>query len=431
MCLSVYSFIEFAKIHFFSHLVKNRLPHRIFLVSLQCFPATGTSAAAGGILLYHGVVPPLVGSGFGVRGIGVGADFVSESLGDGSATDHDLDLVAQASLGDGVDDVGDYGFRGDILRLGLVGEPDTVPHHLVAHGPHVLRNHIPPPLDEGIGLRGKGQGYARAGRSAVGNEVLQGIEAVVARGPRGIHDVNYVPLDLLIHIHVPHDTPRPHYVLRLHDGLGPRELPGIVHPHYQLLFILPRVIHHHLQHEPVHLRLGKRIGTLLFDGVLGGHHEEWFGQRIGLVAYGHLPLLHRLEQGALDLGRGTVDLIRKDEVGEDGTFVDYERPVLLGIDEGAGKVGGKKVRGELDPAELGVDGLGQGVDGQGLGKAGDTLEEDVAVCQEAYQQVVHQMLLPHYHLPHLQRKQIHERAFFLDAVVQFLDARTLHKYELF
>jgi hypothetical protein len=67
MCLSEYLFIEFAKIHFFSHLVKNRSLHRIFLVSLQCFPATGTGAAAGGILLCHGVVPPMVGSGFRVR----------------------------------------------------------------------------------------------------------------------------------------------------------------------------------------------------------------------------------------------------------------------------------------------------------------------------------------------------------------------------
>ena len=38
---------------------------------------------------------------------------------------------------------------------------------------------------------------------------------------------------------------------------------------------------------------------------------------MAVAARGHLPLLHRLEQGGLGLGRRAVDLVGQDQVGED------------------------------------------------------------------------------------------------------------------
>jgi len=38
---------------------------------------------------------------------------------------------------------------------------------------------------------------------------------------------------------------------------------------------------------------------------------------VGLVADRHLPLLHRLEEGALHLGGGAVDLVGEDDLRED------------------------------------------------------------------------------------------------------------------
>jgi hypothetical protein len=72
---------------------------------------------------------------------------------------------------------------------------------------------------------------------------------------------------------------------------------------------------------------------------------------VGLVADGDLPLLHRLEQGALDLGGRAVDLVGEDEVGEDGPALDVEGPLRGVVDLGADDVGGQHVRGELDPGE--------------------------------------------------------------------------------
>jgi hypothetical protein len=54
------------------------------------------------------------------------------------------------------------------------------------------------------------------------------------------------------------------------------------------------------------------------DGVLGGQHEERGLQRVPLAGDGHALLGHGLEQGALRLGRGAVDLVGQQDVGEGG-----------------------------------------------------------------------------------------------------------------
>ena len=137
-----------------------------------------------------------------------------------------------------------------------------------------------------------------------------------------------------------------------------------------------------LHQEPVELGLGERVGSLVLDRVLGRQHPEGLGQDDGLVADGDLTLLHRLEQGALDLGRRTVDLVGQEDAGDDRTGADVERPGGGPVDLGAGQVGGKQVGGELDPAEREVEGLGQGPHRSGLGEAGHAFDQNVAAGQE-------------------------------------------------
>jgi hypothetical protein len=72
-------------------------------------------------------------------------------------------------------------------------------------------------------------------------------------------------------------------------------------------------------------------------------------------AHGDRALLHRLEQRGLGLGRGAVDLVGQDEVGEDRARLELElrRPLLASVldDVGADDVGGHQVGRELDAAE--------------------------------------------------------------------------------
>src|SRR4051794_36374979 len=52
------------------------------------------------------------------------------------------------------------------------------------------------------------------------------------------------------------------------------------------------------------------------------------------------------------------------------------------VDPDADEVAGHEVRGELDPAERGVEDVGQGLDRQGLGEARNALEEEMAARQQ-------------------------------------------------
>ena len=116
----------------------------------------------------------------------------------------------------------------------------------------------------------------------------------------------------------------------------------------------------HLEHKAVHLGFGQGIGALGLDRVLGGQHQERVGHHEGLAPDGHLVLLHHFEQGALHLGRGAVDLIGQQQVGEDRAERGVELAGLLVVDARADQVGGDQVGGELDALELAADRLRPG-----------------------------------------------------------------------
>ena len=40
------------------------------------------------------------------------------------------------------------------------------------------------------------------------------------------------------------------------------------------LVLLIRIANLNVHHEPIELRLGQRVGALVIDGVLCGHHHE-------------------------------------------------------------------------------------------------------------------------------------------------------------
>ena len=204
-------------------------------------------------------------------------------------------------------------------------------------------------------------------------------------------------------------------------------MPGIVHPYDQFLLLLLRICNDDLEHETVHLGLRKRIGTLLLYRVLGRHHKERLRQPECLVAYRDLPLLHRLEQGRLHLCRGTVDLIRQHEIGEDRPLADLELLALLRIDHRPYHIRRQEVRSELYPAELGVHCRRKRIDGQGFRQSRNTFEQDMSVGEKPYQQILHKMLLPHDDLVHLHSEDVHERTFALNAVIQFFNVYALHK----
>ena len=106
--------------------------------------------------------------------------------------------------------------------------------------------------------------------------------------------------------------------------------------------------------------------------------------------------------------------------------MNLELLLLLRVDERTRDIGRQQVGSELDTAELCVDRLGEGADREGLGQTGHTFQEYVASGKHGNHQVLHEMLLPHYHLAHLEGKEIDERAFLLYALVELFYVHTFH-----
>ena len=294
--------------------------------------------------------------------------------------------------------------------------------HVVADGAHVFGDDIAAAADEGVGACGLGQRDRRTGRTSVCDQILQFLQVVFRRLARGEDDVDDVFLDLLVHVDVLHD------LAGLDDVLGRDDLVDLrhasareVHAHDVALLLLLGVGDLGLEHESVDLRLGQRVGTLLLQGVLRGQHQERLRQRVGLVADGHLPLLHGFEQCRLHLGRGAVDLVRQHEVGEHGAFLDHELLVLLRVDQRTDQVGRQQVGGELYTRESGIHGFCQRGDGQRLGQSGHAFQQDMSVRQQPDQQRVDQVALPHDDLAHFRAERIDEYRFAFDALVEFLD----------
>ncbi|MEA2228902.1 MAG: MoxR-like ATPase, partial [Solirubrobacteraceae bacterium] len=110
----------------------------------------------------------------------------------------------------------------------------------------------------------------------------------------------------------------------------------------QLLVVLG-VVDEDLEHEAVDLRLRQRVGALRLDRVLRRHHEERVGHPVRRVAERDLALLHHLEQRRLHLGGGAVDLVRQQEVAEDGAELGVEGRVVGPVDTGADQIGRHQV----------------------------------------------------------------------------------------
>ncbi len=126
--------------------------------------------------------------------------------------------------------------------------------------------------------------------------------------------------------------------------------------------------------------------------------KNGFGQRERLALRRHVALLHRLEERGLRLRRRPVDLVREDDVGEDGPLDEAEvaaagRRVLLD-DLGARDVARHEVRRELDAREREVEGVRERADEERLGEARHAHEERVAAGEQRHEEALDGVVLP-------------------------------------
>ena len=130
------------------------------------------------------------------------------------------------------------------------------------------------------------------------------------------------------------------------------------------------------------LRLWQLEGTALLNGILRGDDEERRreGERVG--ADRHLSLLHRLEQRALHLRRGPVDLVGEEEIGEHWPLHDAKLPRARIEDLRTGDVAGEEIDRELHALGIEIDRLCQHAHEQRLREPGNPFEKEVPASEE-------------------------------------------------
>ena len=102
-----------------------------------------------------------------------------------------------------------------------------------------------------------------------------------------------------------------------------------------------------------------------------------------VVADRHLPLLHDLEERGLHLRRRAVDLVGEQEVAEDGAELGVEGALLRAVDPRPDEVRRHEVGRELDARERSAEHAGRRLDRQRLREAGNALDEEVTLREEA------------------------------------------------
>ncbi len=58
--------------------------------------------------------------------------------------------------------------------------------------------------------------------------------------------------------------------------------------------------------------------------VLGRDHQERLRKLVAVRVHGDLALVHGFEQRGLGLGRGAVDFVGHQNVGEDGSMLEFK-----------------------------------------------------------------------------------------------------------
>ena len=138
---------------------------------------------------------------------------------------------------------------------------------------------------------------------------------------------------------------------------------------------------------------GKRYVPSCSIGFCVARTRKGFGSSKVSPPIDTVALLHRLEQGRLHLGRGAVDFVGQDEVGEDGTLAGREGALLRLVDLRSHEIGGQEVRRELHACKAPVNGAGEARYGQRFGEPRQPLQQYVAAGQEGQEEAVDQFVL--------------------------------------
>ncbi len=180
---------------------------------------------------------------------------------------------------------------------------------------HVVRNGVIAPFEEGQRLHRAEKGLRAARADPQGERFVRA---------RLFHDSQHVIDQGLLHGDA------------LHGGLQADDIVARQHGthaigggHFDIAqnFALAggvRVADAEAHEKAVDLRLGQRVRAVVLHRVLRGDHHEGTRQHVGAAVDGDLALVHGFQQRRLRFGGGAIDLVGQQEIGEDGTGLEFE-----------------------------------------------------------------------------------------------------------
>ena len=260
-----------------------------------------------------------------------------------------------------------------LILLGLTGQQQTMGHGIGKDKLYVGGNHVIPALHPCHSPAHGSQRHGSTGRRALteigmipggGDQTDDVLENVV--GGIGVgHLVLNGDDDILVR----------------YSGDIVERIAGLLPAEKLQLIFRSGIAHGQTHHKPVHLRIRQQLSAGGTVGVLGGDDHKRTGQGMGHAVHGDLTLLHSLQQSGLGAGGGTVQLVGQKQITEDRALLIFRGAPILIENREAGDVGGHHVGGELHPAIVQLQGLGEGNSQSGFAHAGLVLQQQMASGQ--------------------------------------------------
>ena len=123
----------------------------------------------------------------------------------------------------------------------------------------------------------------------------------------------------------------------------------------------------------------------MLHGILRRDYKEGLWQFVRVGVDRDLAFVHGLEQRRLGLGRGAIDFVGQQNVGEDRAALEFESLFERRKHRDAQNIRRQHVAGELHALKGAIDGAGKSLPKRGLANSGNTFDQQVSAGKNADQ----------------------------------------------
>ena len=235
---------------------------------------------------------------------------------------------------------------------------------------------------------------------------------VVPRRPHHCHEI--LP-HMVRHSHLFHYFPCPFDIRSICNHIHRyRSVAGLESLKHHRLLLVRRIPDRQLQQEAVQLRLRQHERALHLHRIQRRQNQKRRTQTHRCSVDRNLLLLHRLQQRRLRPRRRPIDLIRQQNLREDRTLFELERPQAGIVDIHSQHIRRHQIRRELDPIEVQPQRSRNRLRQRRLPRPRHILEQHMTTTEHRDDRKIYRITLtnedPLHILPNLPGEILHERS---------------------